>query len=718
MNTIPPIRQSLNLLLSKHPFIAIGGILAICLAPFANKAIQTDDALFVWIAQWIQRHPCDFYGGTINWWGSAIPMWEANMNPPLMSYFLAGVASLFGWHEIPLHLACLLITFTAAAGIYALAKMWCERPLLATTIALVTPAFLVSATNLMCDMLMLTFWIWALVFYEWGLQIECRRWQFVMVGMFVGLAVLSKYSAVMLLPLMAVWGTLRSRKLAWWLLALAVPILIIACFEALTAILYGHGLLSVARNYAHSSRFGYPGGWTAQGIISFAFAGGSLMPVLFFAPWLWPWKTWVPVGALISAGILGAFWLGHDPGLIHPWMNQSIWNDWVFRLQVAFFLLAGVHLVLLVATECRQRRDPVSLFLTLWIVCVFIFAGVLNWTVNVRSFLPAAPAAAILTIRRLERLNGGVPFGAMILAPMLPAVAIAFGLVIADYKTANLVRTVAGEFAARYQPPGHQLWFNGHEGFQYYLEKSGARPIDSGQSMLQPGDMVVVAWSAGNYVPLPPGSVGLVFTMSRTSHAWWNLSGGNKYGLAGFYDADWGPVPFTIGGTEQKYLVGKMYTRVRYPLEPGMAANLQTNAPFQELNTAPNPKEVRQLQLAERFEDQGKIEEAVQCYRSALEANPNSTEALYKLARILSSTDNPALHNPAVAVQLAMKAATLNQWRQPLIIETLSTAFAENNQSSNAVTMAQAAYQLATLTGCPEIAAQALKLENTYSSHY
>jgi 4-amino-4-deoxy-L-arabinose transferase-like glycosyltransferase len=102
-------------------------------------------------------------------------MWKANCNPPLMSYFLAGVASLFGWHEIVLHLAGLAVAFAAAVGIYSLARIWCERPLLATMIAIITPVFLVSSTTLMCDVLMLTFWVWALVIWERALGNERSR---------------------------------------------------------------------------------------------------------------------------------------------------------------------------------------------------------------------------------------------------------------------------------------------------------------------------------------------------------------------------------------------------------------------------------------------------------------------------------------------------------------------------------------------------------------
>jgi hypothetical protein len=115
-------------------------------------------------------------------------MWVVNWNPPLMAYFLAGVAWLFGWNEIILHLAGLAIAFTAAVGIYSLAKMWCERPLLATVVAIFTPAFLVSSTTLMCDVLMLTFWIRALVLWERALAKEQCWWQFVVAGVLAGLA--------------------------------------------------------------------------------------------------------------------------------------------------------------------------------------------------------------------------------------------------------------------------------------------------------------------------------------------------------------------------------------------------------------------------------------------------------------------------------------------------------------------------------------------------
>jgi hypothetical protein len=162
--------------ISAHPRFVIGFILVVCLGPFLNKAFHWDDPLYVWTAEWIRSHPADFYGFGTNLLISNIPMWVANWNPPLMSYYLAGVGSVLGWNEIALHIGGLVIAFAAVTGIYSLAKIWCQRPLLAAVIAMITPVFLVSGTTLMCDVLMLAFWVWAVVLWERALSAG-RGWR-------------------------------------------------------------------------------------------------------------------------------------------------------------------------------------------------------------------------------------------------------------------------------------------------------------------------------------------------------------------------------------------------------------------------------------------------------------------------------------------------------------------------------------------------------------
>ncbi|MSU59234.1 MAG: hypothetical protein EXS35_13885 [Pedosphaera sp.] len=181
--------------LADHPRIVICAIVVACLSPFLNKAVEIDDPLFVWTAKWIQHHPGNFFGFNVNWFGVEMPMGVSNYNPPTTSYFLALVGSVFGWEEIALHGAFLLIAIVAALGVFALAHEWCGHPLLATVVALLTPVFLVSGTTLMSDMPMFAGWIWAVVMWEQGLK-SSRLGQILFAGFLTGVAVLTKYSAL------------------------------------------------------------------------------------------------------------------------------------------------------------------------------------------------------------------------------------------------------------------------------------------------------------------------------------------------------------------------------------------------------------------------------------------------------------------------------------------------------------------------------------------
>ncbi len=727
MDTESPSANLKKSWISEHPRVVIGFILVVCLGPFINKAVHTDDALFVWSAEWIQGHPLDFLGGQVNWWMSATPMWVANWNPPLMSYFLAGVAALFGWHETVLHLACLAIAFMAATGIYSLAQMWCDRPLLATVVAIFTPAFLVSSTTLMSDVLMLTFWIWALVLWERALASEKCWWRFVSAGVLAGLAVLTKYSAVTLLPLLGMLSLLRTRKPGWWLLGLAVPLIMMAGYEWFTTRMYGRGLLSAAAHYAQTYHAGFSGGWKAKGIIGLAFAGGSLLPLLFFAPWLWQWRTLLAGGVLFFGVWLVIFRTGGNLGLVHPWQNPSLMNYWDFALQVALLTVAGLHLLLLATAELWRRRDIGSTILVLWLVGVLVFATILNWTVSARSFLPVAPAAAILLVRRLEAHRGNSPKAGRMIWPLIPAATIALILAIADFHLANSARTAAQQITAQYKPADHHVWFEGHGAFQYYMEKLGGQPLDIERSVLQPGDVVALPWIGHGRIPFPIGSVGWVGHLQYRPGSWMNVQNAGERGTAGFYDANAGPVPFALGAVPpQDYYVVKVFSRVQYNTQPvngrevlGGGLPVYTNASFvtEDKRTFPGkPEAIRQSQLAGQLEAEGRIEEAIQHYRAALAVDSNNPVVLDDLAWILATAGRPELRKNEEAVRLATRAVELTDGTQPIILMTLAAAYAEGGQFPKATQIADVARVLALLTTQPDVAAKIDRLMGQYSA--
>ena len=393
-----------------------------CLVPFVNKAFHIDDTLFIYAARQIQADPVNFYNFWVNWYGTALPMWETMQNPPLASYYIALAASLFGESEVSLHLAFLLPAVAAVWGTYRLAEQFCSRPALAALATLLTPAFLVSSTNVMCDTLTLCFWVWAVVFWERGL----RRRQTLLLyvsAVLICCTALTKYIGVALIPLLLAytlaypWG--RGKRLTAFLAyshAMVVPLLVLWFYQWATATMYGHGLLFQAAGYAASIRDSWNAFFDAffmESLVTLCFIGGSVATLLFYLPLLWSWRA-LGLGVALTAATflalaLGLAWsptlsknmsFGQSAGTI-PWLGVG---------QFAVFAAAGLGLMALAALDLWTRRDAASLLLALWVAGIFVFATFLNWTVNVRSILPLLPAASILIARRLDQRYGPAPW--------------------------------------------------------------------------------------------------------------------------------------------------------------------------------------------------------------------------------------------------------------------------------------------------------------------
>src|SRR5262249_54055026 len=139
--------------------------------------------------------------------------------------------------------------------------------------------------------------------------------------------------------------------------------------------------------------------------------------------------------------------------------------------------------------------------LALWIGGTLLFTGAFNWTVNARSVLPLAPAAGILLLRRLEargeapwRRLGAVVAGGAVLALVVAA---------AEPGVAGTARTAALAIRDRVTAEAGATWFEGHWGFQYYMARAGARPLDVRSSRLTPGDRIVVPLNNTNVYPVP-----------------------------------------------------------------------------------------------------------------------------------------------------------------------------------------------------------------------
>jgi 4-amino-4-deoxy-L-arabinose transferase-like glycosyltransferase len=543
--------------------LILAAVTLACLCPFLGKAFHIDDPLFIWCGKHIVSEPGNFYHFNVNWEGREEPMAAATQNPPLASYYLALVGLLFGWSELALHAGFLVPALALVLGTYRLARRFCAHPLAAGLVTVTAPVFLVSSTNVMCDTMMVALWTWALVFWTEGLANNSAV-KFWISAMLIAACGLTKYFGFALVPLLLAYSWMERRKFGEWAAYLLVPMAILAAYEWLTHKLYGRGALSDAFGFAQGQGAG--GNLPGRILVGLAFSGGSIILLLAAAPLLWGRRA---LAAGCGAVILFGVYLVVRGKVGHVSTLESGHVNWLFVIQDALFTAAGAILFILAAADLLQWKSAESVFLLLWVAGTFAFACVACWQMSGRYLLPMLPAAAILLVRRLEfrkSLHTGNQIGPL-LVPFGISLAIALMAAWADFMLANSARTAALSFQKNVSPASHAVWFEGHWGFQYYMELQGARAVDFWHMPFVTNDAVILPFENAN-VPMPP-KPGLKPWMEYDCDTSKWLTTMSLACGAGFYSDVWGPLPYAFGHVPQA-----RYVIVRY--QPALP---QTNSP-------------------------------------------------------------------------------------------------------------------------------------------
>jgi hypothetical protein len=115
----------------------------------------------------------------------------------------------------------------------------------------------------------------------------------------------------------------------------------------------------------------------------------------------------------------------------------------------------------------------------------------------------------------------------------------------ADFQLAVAVRRSAQETVAKYCQGKPKVWFEGHWGFQFYMEKLGATAVDFKHGTQRPGDILVVP-AHNTDISEPQAEIVLrretVTIPNLSGLATWEAAVG-----AGFYSSVVGPLPFAFG---------------------------------------------------------------------------------------------------------------------------------------------------------------------------
>ncbi|MGO8838592.1 MAG: ArnT family glycosyltransferase [Limisphaerales bacterium] len=544
--TPPPGQEWLNKIcrwLALHPYRALTLAVLAALGPFLARPFNIDDPLFLWTARQIQAYPANPYGFNVEWGWTSFPMWKVTENPPLAGYYLAAAAGIFGWSEIALHFALLLPALGVVWGTYRLARHVCHRPGLAALATLFMPVFLVSSLTVMCDMTMLAFWVWTVVFWVEGTEQKSFRKLFV-AGSLIALAEMTKYFGACLIPLLAAYSLMSKHRVGQWASFLMIPLVVLCAYQYVTQAAYGYSLLYRATDYALFSKSFFAFSKLHLCLTALAFTGGCLAVAAFLATLLWRPRTLAAFGGgaglILMALILdGGTWDRYGLAKGVPRISAEI--------QFVFWAAAGLAVLALAVVEVGRRGEAKTCLLALWILGTFAFTAFCNWTINARSVLPMAPAVGILIVRRLERtlLTDDKFWSRSIMICLAASAALALLVTRSDFLLATAVRRCAEQICTRYDRKPGTLWFQGHWGFQYYMESFGASALDVKHSALNPGDRLAVPSNNTNLLPPHPEKAELLEVLAISGPHWlttWNPTVG-----AGFYASAWGPLPFAFG---------------------------------------------------------------------------------------------------------------------------------------------------------------------------
>ena len=351
-------RRSSNHLRSLAIVIALVFLLRL---PFLNQAIQGDDVYYLKGAEHALIDPLHPSHATYIFQGDRVDM-RGHPHPPLNSWFLAGLlAVLTNVREIPFHAAYLVFSLIAALSMFALSRRFCERPLAATILFIVTPAFVINGTSLEADVPFVAFWMMAMACFV------CER--FALAALAAALAALTAYQAIVLVPIMLLYNW-RNRRA--WLAAVAAPVTI-AAYQIFERVTSGSLPATVLAGYMSTYALQTLHAKLRNAVALDGHVAWIVFPLLAVAAFRRVNKWSVPVLLAIAGGAIY-----YDP-------NPLFW--------------VSIALGAMVLIDClTHARD----FLAAWVVIFFAAALVIFFAGSARYLLPIAAPVVILTARRLD----------------------------------------------------------------------------------------------------------------------------------------------------------------------------------------------------------------------------------------------------------------------------------------------------------------------------
>lgn len=499
--------------------------------PFINRAYFVDDSYFVEVASWLKDNPALPYHFRADDAGLQNRGWEENgfvrmVNPLAHHYYLAFLVKVGGEREWFLRLGCVLLSSFAALFVLALARRWTSYPLLATLLFCVMPAQWLTAHSLLIDSTLGFLFLMGLYFFIRGVELDSVP-LFLVSGLAMGLAFITKYPSIFLLPLTALWFFLKWKKMPRkWLpvLAWGVSLTIFLLYQAWTASLYGRPHVLAA-----SARMVDVFGWPKYLVFFIFFSGSTLLPLV----------AWPAVGyrrAVLYAILTGCltYFLSSARGgfEIGQATLLSLW-----AITTVLFLLAFI-------LERNGWVFPRDYFLFGWVTGFMLMMMVVMGWVAARYYVIVLPAMVFSSVRLIEmKWPERAP---VVLKSALAVLFICGGLLAyADYKQAEPMRQIGLQLKAKGYAGGERHFFLGDSFISSYLKRDGWVPCFP-ETELKKGDLVLAREVTMPLVWFYRRPLNLKEVARFDFPTVFPIKVMHYHGSAGFYASVWGALPFTF----------------------------------------------------------------------------------------------------------------------------------------------------------------------------
>lgn len=444
---------------------------------FLDHAFHIDEPMFLRIASHIRTDPWNPYGFNYNWGEVSRPAQHFVASPPLFSYLLRWIT---GGQAFPsefwTHLALLPLGIIAALSLYRLIDHEVQSAAVALFGALlfcVSPTFVISNNLAMPDMACVALALLALEFAWQGWKRD-KLPLLLFAGLTLGCSALCRFSAVPLLACFPFFGFRMGKKWSSWVPSLIAGLMVASWF-LWSRELYGENQVGYFMRSEFLSFRNMPERFLA---LTTHLCLSTFLPVFSVFSFLRRPRA-LPI--MLTAAFLLICLFVFDTASIAGFKALP---DYIF-VALGFFCLADL---------LTLPRSPASTPYRLWVLGALSVPMVYVFFASKYLLLVQPALILLLTISLSSHLESYVRYAT-------PWVAAVFGVALliafADFQLANSYRRAGmqiGELATA--RPEAQLWFRGHWGFQFYLEKQNGKALEAdpqGERQLRPGDWLAVA---------------------------------------------------------------------------------------------------------------------------------------------------------------------------------------------------------------------------------